>query len=189
MKMGLSFMTKTEYILDDCLAVAERSDAERVGILVFASHKRYGGGYRNHSRAQEEYLFNKTTLPLQDYPEAFYALSHDEAGGFFTEAHSKITGRKFIFIFVPAPVWNLKHWDGNEDRRYAVLQARAKLIFELAQDAKVDHLILGGWGCGVFKCPPKLVSETLKKFTPNGLKITYAFLDEKIKNVFEDKST
>jgi len=170
-----------EYLLEDCLKVANRSSAERVGLLVYASHKRYGGGYRNHSAAQEEYLFNNTTLPQQEYPKDFYPLAHNDAGGFAITANSKNIKKEIIFIFVPAPVWKI-------NSRKDILKNRAKVIFNIAKQERVKHLILGGWGCGIFKCPPKLVAKTLHSLAPNDLKITYAFLDPKLKEIFEQET-
>ena len=72
---------------------------------------------------------------------------------------------------------NRKAWKNEE-----MLKNRAKIIFDLAKENNIDHLILGGWGCGVFKCPPQLVANTLIELCET--KTTFAFLDEKLKNIF-----
>lgn len=155
--------------------------------MIYASHKRFGGGYKNHSKAQEEWCFNRTTLPQYDgnHPVVnnFYPLAHNDSDGFILPATIKDGQREVQFIFVPAPVWKLKK-DPRRNRE-AVLRARAKIIFDLALENQVDHLILGGWGCGVFRCPPELVARILKELTPPGLRVTYSFLDKRLMETFE----
>jgi len=176
-----------DYVIEDCLQVASKSVAEKPAVLIYASHKRFGGGYKNHSKAQEEWCFNRTTLPQYDgnHPVVnnFYPLAHTDADGFILPATIKQSQREAFFIFVPAPVWKLKR-DPRKDRE-AVLRARAALIFKLAQQEGVDHLILGGWGCGVFGCPPELVANILKELTPAGMRVTYAFLDKRLMETFK----
>jgi hypothetical protein len=182
-----------DYIQDNMLSVAMNSDDKRVGILIFASHKNFGGGYKRHSNAQEEYIFNRTTLSEYDTKKTmpkeakrFYPLHHSDADGFVLTAQIKKDNQKreFYFIFVPAPVWNLK--SDPRKSKTEVLRARAKIIYDLASEYNIDHLILGGWGCGVFGCPPRLVAATLAEFAPKDIKITYAFLDQKIMKMFQE---
>jgi hypothetical protein len=73
----------------DCLI--EASKHNDVSILVFASHKRYGGGYRNHSKAQEEYLFNNTDLANRYTEEIanFYPFKYEDTKGFKVKAKLK----------------------------------------------------------------------------------------------------
>jgi len=175
----------TEYVLLDCLEVAAKSEAENPAVLIYASHKRFGGGYLNHSKAQEEYCFNNTTLPRQSPPSGFYPLSHMASDGFILPATIKKGQREVQFIFVPAPVWNLRKDPRTNRVRIGILHERAKLIFTLAQKNGVDHLILGGWGCGVFQCPPVLVAQGFKMHAPPNMKITYAFLDKRLMEAFK----
>lgn len=122
------------------------------GILIFASHKRYGGGYLNHSRAQEEAVFNTSSLPNKTPPLGFYPVGDHEARGFMVRA--EIDKKPFTFIFVPAPLW-------TRNPSEIMLRKRAKVIFNLAVLSGVKTLLLGAWGCGVFKCPAKLVAKVL----------------------------
>jgi hypothetical protein len=163
-------------ILKNCLEIAEESTYEKIGVLVCASHKRYGGGYRNHSNAQEEYLFNNTLLRYATPPKGYYPLAHDEAKGFTVEAGLR-SGKLCTFIFVPAPVWSVNPDVGN-------LQNRAMLIHELSKD--IDHLILSAWGCGVFGCPPvEIVKALNKSFQSHTIpQVDMAFLDPKMMDNF-----
>lgn len=176
-----------DYVIDDCLSVASHSSSQNPAILIFASHKRFGGGYKNHSKTQEEWCFNKNTLPQyggnKSVVRKFYPLSHDEADGFILPATIKKSQRTVKFIFVPAPAWVLEN-DFRTDKEL-VLRNRAKIIFELAAEHNVDHLILGGWGCRIFGCPPDLVARILKELTPSSLRITYAFRDSTLMETFK----
>jgi uncharacterized protein (TIGR02452 family) len=177
----------TDYVLEDCLVVASNSYSENPAVLIYASHKRFGGGYKRHSKAQEEWCFNRTSLPEYDgnhtIVKNFYPLAHTDSDGFILPATINGRQREVQFIFVPAPVWNLRR-DPRADR-VSVLRARAQIIFDLARTNGIDHLVLGGWGCGVFGCPPKLVAQILKELTPSGMRVTYAFLDKRLLDTFK----
>lgn len=175
----------------------------KVSILVFASHKRYGGGYKNHSKAQEEYLFNNTNLANRYTEEikSYYPFKYEDTKGFIVNSNN------INFIFMPALVWESVPSNINKE---TILEERIKEIYRLAKSVDTDYLILGSWSCGVFKCPPKLIASLFKKClpqhsakhsskhlpqpsskhlpqhlykTPN---IIFCFLDEKIKSIFED---
>lgn len=165
----------TTYKLNDCLNESY-NHLGNVSVLVFASHKRYGGGYRNHVKGQEEYLFNNTNLPnlYNDYIATFYPFKQTDTKGFV------VTDNGIDFIFMPCLVWD--SCGLLLDERISVIEERIKEIYSLN---KSNTLILGGWGCGVFKCPPEIISRLFKKHQPNDLNVIYCFLDEHIKLIFE----
>lgn len=118
-------------------------------VHVFASHRRFGGGWRNHSSTQEECLFNRTPLRGEGPPAGSYPI--DGAGG-RTGFVVDIAGY-LAFAFVPAPV---------ADRASAwTLADRARRLAELAAEDGYRHVVSGAWGCGVFKNDPREVARAL----------------------------
>lgn len=134
------------YNIGDCLDFL----TENSGILINASHKRFGGGYKNHSNAQEEYIFNKTSLKDLSPPENYYPVSLDRTDGFSLEVQDP----KFRAIFMPALVW-------SKSKDTDVLEKRIINIFKLAEG--LDNLIITPWGTGVFGCPRKIISELFNR--------------------------
>ena len=64
---------------------------------------------------------------------------------------------------------------GNEELVRNVMRDRIELILEVARINKVETLILGAFGCGVFKNDPYMVAEEFKRW-----------LDDKYYNVFKE---
>lgn len=161
--------------LKDCLEEAYEHQGN-VSVLVFASHKRYGGGYKNHSKGQEEYLFNRTNLSsFSDKVAKYYPFNSTDINGF------TVTDNGIDFIFMPALVWD--SCGLNIKERVNVLKLRVKEIYSLVKPN--NTLILGGWGCGVFKCPPDLIAVLFKEHKPIDMNVVYCFLDKELKEVFE----
>lgn len=173
-------------LLKDCLQVASESPHENVGVLIYASHRRYGGGYRNHSKAQEEWCFNRTTLPTLSPPHGYYPVKQNEVRGFVRYATLKppYVNRGVFFIFVPAPVWS----KAKSAERDKALMNRARLVFELADEEQLDHLVLGAWGCGVFGCPAAKVARYFGSLEQGrDYAVDYAFLHTKMLNTFAEE--
>lgn len=67
---------------------------------------------------------------------------------------------------------------------------RIEKVFQIAIVNDHETLILGAWGCGVFKNPPEMVAECfnimLDKYSKFFTKIVFAIPDDKNFNVFND---
>jgi len=192
--------------------VQENSDM-KTAILNFASAKNPGGGFLGGAVAQEEslartsslyasltkdmtmYEFNRSnsTFLYSDYmiysPEVIFWM--DDKGNFLKEP---------VLVDVitsPAPNKNamLQHSRQYEiDQIETAFKVRIDKLFALALDQKVECLILGAWGCGVFRNDPAQVAgyfrEALESKYKGSFKrvvfAIYARKEEKILNAFKE---
>jgi uncharacterized protein (TIGR02452 family) len=163
-------------------AIAEEDSGLKTAVLNFASAKNPGGGFLGGAVAQEEslarssslyasltkdltmYKFNRahTTFLYSDYmiysPKVLFWM--DDHGKFFEEPV------QVDVITSPAPNKNamLQHSRQEEiDQIEAAFKVRIDKLFALALSQQVECMILGAWGCGVFRNDPKLVARYFKE--------------------------
>lgn len=180
-------------------------DGALVGILNFASYFNPGGGFLKGAGAQEESLCHvsglfpilyslfcygerraDTSIPTTYYDEVIYSKNVP-----FTSHEGNITPPNLIdVISVAAPNCNrvpMTKMDKYED----ALRKRIEAIVILPFLNGCDTLILGAWGCGVFKNDPKIVSkvfkETLLKYGKAYNNIIFALPNEKVRLIFEEE--
>ena len=111
--------------------------------LVFASHKRPGGGYKNHEKGQEEYIARRTDLVQRLQP--YLHLYGDNKKPFYILLEGlKIPQDKTTrdFIVSPAPVAKL-----YDDPRAEIEQRIKKICADVAH---YPVFITGAFGCGFF---------------------------------------
>ncbi|MFB7911375.1 TIGR02452 family protein [Kitasatospora sp. NPDC056076] len=149
-----------------------------VGVLNFASARNPGGGYLRGARAQEEDLCRSALLyscllEAPDYYEAHRAstdlrYSHrvvvspgvpvvrDGGGGLLARPYP------VTFLTSPAPnAGQLERRSAGADVR-GVLAERAVRVLAAAARHEVRALVLGAWGCGVFRNDPAQVAEAFE---------------------------
>lgn len=167
---------KVRVILDDTVS-AMRSQVIRYGSscgLNFASAKNPGGGFLNGSMAQEEALSYATTLygsiGLQkDLYE--YSRNHLNYNLYTTWAiyspnvciirdNSMRLSKYYRCGIISSPAPNAGAYKGNKKDLNSVLYERCKLILDVAIKNGEKNLVLGAFGCGVFRNSPYTVSET-----------------------------
>ncbi len=154
-------------------ALQELAGSSRIGILNFASAKNPGGGFLGGASAQEEslarssslyaalskdrsmYEYNRTraTLLYSDYliysPETIFWF--DDEGNYLPEllAADVITS--------PAPnrgaIMN-NNWKDELALLPEVFKERILQVLAIAYSKGCETLILGAWGCGVFRNEP-----------------------------------
>jgi uncharacterized protein (TIGR02452 family) len=174
------------------LALLARENADQVACLNFASAKNPGGGFLGGAQAQEESLARssglyKTLLSQPDF-YAFHRQQHDllyshrmiyspSVPVFKNDNGELLEPYNAAFITCAAP--NAGAISTNQAHSllciYGILEERAKLVLALAALKKHQRLILGAWGCGVFKNDPKMVAKVFKNL-----------LETTFKNVFEE---
>lgn len=173
-------------------AIIDNSDTV-YGVLNFASAKNPGGGVLKGSVAQEEALARASSLyPVIKKCTQFYTPTQ---APYYTD---KIIYSKPIYIFkndygydvdpiecevitCAAPNYN---FDGkiDLDEHKEVMTRRFTKVVKSAIANNQRNLILGAWGCGVFKNPPdinaQIFREVLDSFSGSFDEIIFAIPDD-----------
>ncbi len=149
-----------------------------VGVLNFASARNPGGGYLRGAKAQEEdvcrsALLYTCLLEAPDYYEAH------RASGDLRYSHrvifspgvpvlrgdgGELLAQPYEVAFLTSPAPNA----GQLERRApgtdvsGVLAERALRVLAVAAAHGVRELVLGAWGCGVFRNDPAQVAEAFE---------------------------
>lgn len=151
-----------------------------VAVLNFASARNPGGGYVRGAKAQEEALCRASALyeTLLEAPE-YYEVHRAERSTFYTDRviHSPgvpvfrddrgdLLETPFRLGFLTAPAPNAGTIRRQEPERAAEIPAalalRAELVLEVAALHGYRRLVLGAWGCGVFRNDPAVVAEAFR---------------------------
>jgi uncharacterized protein (TIGR02452 family) len=154
-----------------------QAEGLRVLALNFASAKNPGGGFLNGSQAQEESLARCSALypclltqreyyeQNRAWPSLLYTdhLIYSPDVPFFRDARLELLEAPFLASVLTAPAPNA----GEELRRdphagpriRAALELRAAKLLLVAALQGHRCLVLGAWGCGVFRNDPAAVAE------------------------------
>jgi uncharacterized protein (TIGR02452 family) len=141
-------------------------------LLNMASYKRPGGGVRNGARAQEECLFRCSNLS-EVIPTSHYPLQEDEcvytsAGVFFKDFNYNYTTPTEIDVITMAAI-NLNGFELTDFKQYIKTNKdKIRLMLSLAIKNEVKNIILGAWGCGVFKNNPVQIATFFKEVLDEG---------------------
>ena len=143
--------------------------------LVFASARRPGGGYRSGAEAQEESLARSSALTAsQSARPAFYEANQAAGNALYRDAmivspavpifrddHGVLLERPHAAGFVTAAAPNVGALKDRAERAQveSALLRRMRAVIALAATSGVRRLILGAWGCGVFRNDPALVAR------------------------------
>jgi hypothetical protein len=168
-------MSEFVYENSDTLAAAMKYP-ESIS-LVFASHKRPGGGYKNHENGQEEYIARRSNLVdrLSRYG-AFYGDNRKPFYISLTNVNVHYEAPIDMFV-VPAPVAKLY------DNPLLELEVRISTMCDKVKD--YDTFIIGAWGCGFFGNELKDVACLFKKYVKNNKVVVAIPSEEKLK-LFEE---
>ncbi|MFE7561194.1 TIGR02452 family protein [Kitasatospora sp. NPDC057500] len=154
--------------------------AGTVGVLNFASARNPGGGYLRGARAQEEDLCRSALLytcllEAPDYYEAHRAstdlrYSHrvivSPGVPVIRGGDGGLLAHPYAVTFLTSPAPNagqlaLRTPEGVDVR--GVLAERAERVLAAAARHGVRALVLGAWGCGVFRNDPAEVAEAFEQ--------------------------
>ncbi|MFE7773809.1 TIGR02452 family protein [Streptomyces sp. NPDC057445] len=155
-------------------------DPGPVAVLNFASARNPGGGYLNGAQAQEKALCRASALhaTLLHAPE-FYAHHRSDRSPFYSDRviHSpgvpvfrddrgSLLDTPYTVGFLTSPAPNagviVSRTPGEAARIPAALASRAERVLETAAAAGYRRLVLGAWGCGVFRNDPARVAEAFR---------------------------
>lgn len=159
--------------------------AGRAAVLNFANPVTPGGGVQIGAMAQEECLCRSSNLFLcladESVQEGYYHYHQNLRNQFYSD---RLIYSKAVTVFkddqIVPQMMAEDEWFTVDvitcaapyvaKRKYLNLTAlkilfkdRIKNIFEAAKDNDVEILILGAFGCGAFKNPPKIVAEAFQE--------------------------
>jgi uncharacterized protein (TIGR02452 family) len=165
--------TTTEAIVRLCGA-----GGGHLGALNFASARNPGGGFLGGAQAQEEALARSSALyPCLLTQPAYYERNRANRSALYLDLAIYSPGVPFFrddagdllastaccsIITAPAPNAGAIQQNQPADVPAIVptLRRRAELVLAVAAAEKIDRLILGAWGCGVFRNNPAQVATT-----------------------------
>jgi uncharacterized protein (TIGR02452 family) len=148
-----------------------------IGCLNFASAKNPGGGFLGGAEAQEEALARSSALyPCLLKAPDYYARNRANRSTiyldlaiysplvpFFRDDSGTLLEDPLLASVITAPAPNAGAILQNEPQNLAevapALARRANLVLSIARVHNVEKLILGAWGCGVFRNDPKTVAS------------------------------
>ncbi|MFE3826915.1 TIGR02452 family protein [Streptomyces sp. NPDC059092] len=182
-----------ESSLDAARRLTAADPGAPVAVLNFASARNPGGGYLNGAQAQEEALCRASALyvTLRAVP-GFYAHHRADRDPFYTDRviHSPgvpvfrddrgrllDTPYQVGFLTSPAPNAGVIARRAPEDvhRVPAALAARAERVLETAVAGGYRRLVLGAWGCGVFRNDPAAVAGAFRTLLTGAGRFAGAF--------------
>lgn len=149
---------------------------KNIGVLNFASAKNPGGGFLNGALAQEESIAIGTGLyETQLKNEGYYLANRAFRSMMYTD--NMIYSKDVVFIrdeslallekpqtasILTSPAVNygqvlLKKEDGIKAQK--VMKDRMRMILSVFAQQEDKNLVLGAYGCGVFRNDPKVIGE------------------------------
>lgn len=178
--------TEIEVVNEDCLVAAKQllDNGFNVAVLNMASGRNPGGGVVGGAGAQEENLFRRTNLFRSLYQFGPYASEYGlnkspcqypldrNYGGVYTPNATVIRGTEaegypllsqpypMSFITVAALNRPALNSDGMiEEPQVEVFKRKMRTVFRIGLSHGHDALVLGAWGCGAYRCPPRHVAR------------------------------
>ncbi|MFI2643977.1 TIGR02452 family protein [Streptomyces sp. NPDC018610] len=184
--------TTVEVTAESSLEAARRL-AGPVAVLNFASARNPGGGYLNGAQAQEEALCRASALhtcllearEFYDHHRAhrdpFYSdrVIHSPAVPVFRDDRGRLLDEPYTVGFLTAAAPNAGVVLRDAPERAAglprALAVRAERVLETAAAHGYRRLVLGAWGCGVFRNDPAQVAEAFRAPLAPGGRFADAF--------------
>ncbi|NVK63507.1 MAG: TIGR02452 family protein [Flavobacteriales bacterium] len=190
-------------------ACALNPSLEKVGVLNFASAKNPGGGFLGGAQAQEESLARSSSLYLSiDQMQEMYNFNRSRRTYVYSDY--MIYSEDVIFFrndemelmqpykvdVITSPAVNVSAMLQNNRSELSKVQEamlqRIDKMLALFVDKGIKRIVLGAWGCGVFRNDPKDMARYFAHFLKGDGKYTNAFehvrfsvLDRKSGKTFE----
>ncbi|TWT35992.1 hypothetical protein KOR34_08890 [Posidoniimonas corsicana] len=163
------------------LTAAHRLVAERglgdVLLLNFASAKNPGGGFLGGSQAQEESLARSSALYASLQTQAdYYEANRGCRTALYTDYmilsprvpvlrsdDGQLLSAPYVVGILTSPAVNAGAVHDNEpanvERILPTMASRIDKVLAVAVRHAYRHLVLGAWGCGVFRNDPEAIAE------------------------------
>ena len=148
----------------------------RIGVLNFASARNPGGGFLAGAQAQEESLARSSGLYHSLLKcQSYYRYHRTHRSGLYSDRmiysphcpvfrsdDGALLEQAYCVDFITAPAPNAGAVQQNGPSLVpqieGVLRERASKLLGLAAHHRCDVLVLGAWGCGVFRNDPAMVA-------------------------------
>lgn len=171
-----SFETTGETTLAAARRLVRSGTYGHVAALNFASARNPGGGFLGGSLAQEESLAASSALYACIAPQTeYYATNNASTSAYYTDHlifsprvpvfrddEFELIPERYLLSFITAPAVNagvVLERDADASNRIAeVMHRRTNIVLNAAAVNGVDCLVLGAWGCGVFKNDPETIA-------------------------------
>lgn len=173
---ALRHETKIELVEMDSVSAVRRytqeDEGNRVCVLNFASYKSPGGMFLNGSSAQEESLCHESIL-YNVLSQLMYYYDHNASWTnrclytnravytpdvVFCGSGKEACKADVLTCAAPNKLAAVKYHNVSDDANNRALIERIGFVLGVAANQKVDTLILGAFGCGVFGQNPKHVA-------------------------------
>lgn len=153
-----------EGTVDAIIRLIKEFPEDSIGILNFASAHSPGGGFLNGSVAQEECLCYCSELYSQQLDQEYYEINkkknkyYEDAmivsqTNFFKNSKYQVLDHPINVFVITCPAVNMRI-AGNTPVAKEIMKNRMRKILELFILAGKKNIILGAYGCGVFKNDP-----------------------------------
>lgn len=171
------FEVRNETSLMGAERIARSQQYQKIGVLNFASAKNPGGGFLKGAHAQEESLARSSGLYQsllkcpeyynfhRSYKSLLYSdrMIYSPGCPVFKNDEGTLLEQPYLVDFITSPAPNAGEVKRNQaqdvDKIPEVLRVRGTKVLSLAADNGCDALVLGAWGCGVFRNEPLMVAQ------------------------------
>ena len=196
------FEVTAESSSDAARRLVQNEHAEAAAVLNFASARNLGGGDLGGARSKEEDLCRVSALytTLRQAPDYYAAHRANRDTRYshrviyspdvpvYRDHRLELLAAPFTVSFLTSPAPNagaLRHRLGTEpDGLVEIITERAERVLAVAAHHGVRTLVLGAWGCGVFRNDPADVASAFRTHLTDGgafadrfERIVFAILD------------
>ncbi len=181
------FMVRNETTLVGAERTARSYQFAKIAVLSFASAKNPGGGFIKGAQAQEESLTRSSALyksllkcsKYYEYHRSHKSLLYSDRliyspnCSVFRKDDGTLLDEPYLVDFITSCAPNagqiLRQELESTEKIRETLYGRGAKLLALAVDKGCDGLVLGAWGCGVFRNDPSMVAQMFADFLlPNG---------------------
>lgn len=157
--------------------LVEDEGQDDLAVLNFASARNPGGGFVRGAKAQEEDVARACGVyPCLLEARSYYEINRAQSSLLYTDhliysprvpwfrvRSTTMLDRSFLASIITAPAPNagevLRREPDAGPKIEAAFRKRAGLVLALARSQGHRNLLLGAWGCGVFRNDPHMVAD------------------------------
>ena len=176
-----SITVKNIDCITECIKLLTNNKGCKLSLLNFASDKKAGGGCQTGASAQEEDICRCTSLyhslVKHKYPLEQNELIYSTSVAIVKDATYTIVDKRYTMSVISmAAIRHPYTRTINETNYYKfksdkdVMTSKVRMILQTAHYHKLDTLVLGAFGCGVFGNPPNEVATIFQLLLTNEFK-------------------